>query len=150
MSVITFGTVNIREISRTKLRPKVGAADVVVFVEFGGLTVQGDRPCFQNVRVFGKAQRELGILLHQHDGHAPLVNLRDESADLLDEDRRESDRRLVQQKNLRTRHQRSADRKHLLLAAGEGLGPLTTPLLEPRKMFKYFGQIFRDRCLVAA
>ena len=38
--------------------------------------------------------------------------------DLLDDLRREAHRRLVEQDHLRARHQRAADRAHLLLAAG--------------------------------
>ena len=43
----------------------------------------------------------------------------DDLEDLLHEERREAEGRLVEEQELRLGHQRAADREHLLLAAGE-------------------------------
>jgi len=52
---------------------------------------------------------------------------------LLHDERRQAGRRLVHQQELRPRHQRAADRAHLLLAAGERAGKLLAPVLEAGK-----------------
>ena len=49
----------------------------------------------------------------------------------LDYQRREAERRLVEQDELRARHQRPGDREHLLLAAAHAAGLLVAPLLQP-------------------
>ena len=53
--------------------------------------------------------------------------------DFLDHARREAKRRLIEQQQLRVRHQGAADGEHLLLAAGERAGDLTEPLLQARE-----------------
>jgi hypothetical protein len=54
--------------------------------------------------------------------------------DFLDDLRREPHRRLVEQDHLRLRHQRAADRGHLLLAARGVAGERGAPLLELREI----------------
>ena len=49
------------------------------------------------------------------------------------DDRREAERRLVEQHELRTRHHRPGDREHLLLAAGHAPGLLVAALAEARE-----------------
>ena len=61
------------------------------------------------------------------------VDVADDVEDLLDQDRRQAHRRLVQQQHARLGHQRAADGEHLLLAAGERAGHLARALLEPRE-----------------
>src|SRR5262249_61569277 len=53
--------------------------------------------------------------------------------DFLDDERREPERRLVEQDRLRIRHQRAPDHHHLLLAAREIAGLQAPALLEPRE-----------------
>jgi hypothetical protein len=53
---------------------------------------------------------------------------------LIDEDRRQARRQLVDNQNLRIGHQPAGDRKHLLLAARERAGLLPPALLEARKL----------------
>ena len=54
----------------------------------------------------------------------------DRGPDFLADDRREAFGRLVEDEQPRVRHQRPADRQHLLLAAGEGAGALRAALGE--------------------
>ena len=61
------------------------------------------------------------------------VDLLDRLEDLLDQDRREPERRLVEQQEPRPGHQRPADREHLLLAARQRAALLVGPLAEPRE-----------------
>ena len=51
----------------------------------------------------------------------------------LDEDRREALKRLVEQDNARIEDQRTADREHLLLAAGELVAEIAAALGEARE-----------------
>ena len=61
------------------------------------------------------------------------MQLADDVKDLLNEDRSEAHRRLVEHQKLRLRHERSAHGEHLLLAAGERTGDLLAALFEARK-----------------
>ena len=70
--------------------------------------------------------------------------------DLLDEDRREAHRRLVEEEDLRRGHQRPADRQHLLLAARQGAGLLRLALAEPREQAVDPLEVGGDGRLVAA
>src|SRR4029077_7839578 len=73
------------------------------------------------------------VLLDEQDRRALLVDLQDRLEDPLDEDRGKPHRRLVQQEQPRMRHERTADRDHLLLAAGEGSRALLLSFREPGK-----------------
>ena len=57
----------------------------------------------------------------------------DDVEDLLDEDRRQAHRRLVEEEDLGLGHQRAADREHLLLAARQRPGLLRLAFLEARE-----------------
>ena len=57
----------------------------------------------------------------------------DQREQLLDQQRREAERRLVEDEQLRLGHQAAADREHLLLAAGQRAGALALPFGEPRE-----------------
>src|SRR5262249_59126060 len=52
---------------------------------------------------------------------------------LLDQDGREPFQRLVQQDDARIEHERTADREHLLLAAGKLIAEIAAALGEPRE-----------------
>ena len=57
----------------------------------------------------------------------------DQREQLLDQQRRQAERRLVEDQELRLGHQSAADRQHLLLAARQRAGALALPLGEPRE-----------------
>ena len=61
------------------------------------------------------------------------VDLGDDPEDLLDDHRRQTHRRLVEQQQPRPGHQRPADRHHLLLAAGQRSADLGAALRHPRE-----------------
>src|SRR5207302_10245433 len=71
----------------------------------------------------------LRALLDQEDGEAAVADRRQGLEDHVDEARRETERRLVQQQHLRIRDQRPGDRQLLLLPAREraGLAPPEVP-----------------------
>ncbi len=81
----------------------------------------------------GDGQRHHGVLLDEQDAGALAVDLDDDVADLLHEQRGEAEAGLVEEQEPRARHERSADGKHLLLAAGEVPGREPRPVLEVGK-----------------
>ena len=62
-----------------------------------------------------------------------LLQAPDRRHHLSDDLRRQALRRLVQEQHPRVRHQRPADRQHLLLAAGQDAGILPAPLRQQRE-----------------
>ena len=74
-----------------------------------------------------------GVLLHQHDGHAGLVDFPQSLKNRLDQQRRQAKARFVQQQDARVSHQRPANRQHLLLAAAQRAGQLLAPLGQHRE-----------------
>ncbi len=95
--------------------------------------VNTTRPVLSIDHVVGQIQRELEVLLDQHDRLALGLEPRDGPADFGDDQRREPFRRLVHQQHARIAHQRAADREHLLLAARERAGGLLLALLQARE-----------------
>src|SRR5215471_15271825 len=87
------------------------------------------------------AMRELqgvkGVLLHQEYGELFLAIERlDRIEDLSRDQRRQAERRLIEQQKARVPHQRACDRQHLLLAARERAAALVDAFLEARKQRK--------------
>jgi hypothetical protein len=83
----------------------------------------------QHVAAMRRAQGVVGVLLDEQDGHAVVaVELADDLEDLLDVERRQAERGLVEQQQLRPAHQRAGDRQHLLLAARQRAGALLAAL----------------------
>ncbi len=78
----------------------------------------------------GDLEGRAGVLLHQQDSHAALVDLLDGVEDGFDQHRRQAQRRLVQHQNARLGHQRPPDGQHLLLTAGQRAAELTLSLLQ--------------------
>jgi hypothetical protein len=70
--------------------------------------------------------------------------------DLVDHDRRQAHRRLVQQQHLGARHQRAAHGQHLLLAAAHRAGELLGTLLQAREDREHLVDVGVDLGLVVA
>ena len=71
------------------------------------------------------------------------VELAERAEQLLGDERREPERRLVEQHELRARHQRPRDREHLLLAAAHAARLLVAPLAEARERRRTSGRCRR-------
>src|SRR5713226_6427356 len=76
-------------------------------------------PGVDDHHVVGEVERELDVLLDQHDRLPFGLELGDGATDLGDELRRQPLRGLVHQQHARIAHERAADRELLLLAARE-------------------------------
>src|SRR5262245_55146641 len=94
-------------------------ADRLVLAELAGGTVVPDLPLLEHVHAVGEIEREPDVLLGEQDRQPMGFELPDLLLQVLDDERREPLRRLVEQKQLRITHQRARDREHLLLAARE-------------------------------
>src|SRR6266568_150754 len=110
---------------------QVCPADFGVVGQVARRALEHDAARLEHVAAAGDGQGHRGILLDEQDGHALLVDGQDRLEDLLDKDRRQSHGGLVEQQEPGAGHERAADGKHLLLAAGERARDLVAPLLEP-------------------
>src|SRR5208282_3046505 len=78
-----------------------------------------DPAVLHDEKSIGQGRREAEILLDEQDRETRSFELGDGAADLLNDDRRETLRRLVEHQEARAGAQDSRDREHLLLAAGQ-------------------------------
>ena len=110
--------------------------------------VEHDAPGLQDVGVVGDIERALRVLLDQQHRHLHLVaQFCDHLIDPVDDQRREAQRRLVERQQHGIRHQRAADRQHLLLAAGHVACDLVAPFEQAREQREhFFAPLARLRC----
>src|SRR6266576_1278305 len=135
---------------RVRLHAQVGFLDLFGREELATRALLDHDPRLEHVAAVRDLERFMRVLLDQQDRGALRVDLADDREDRLDEDRRQTERGLVQQQHLRSRHQRAAHRKHLLLAAGEGARDLVPALLQPRKKREHALHIGRYAGFVVA
>src|SRR5215207_3309415 len=81
----------------------------------------------------GEARQGVDVLVDDDDRLALALEALQAGPDLGPDERRQALRRLVEDEELRVRHQGPADRQHLLLAAGELRAEVVAALLEPRE-----------------
>ena len=89
------------------------------------------------------------LLHHQHGDPALLVEAADDGEDVADEDGRQAERGLVEQHDLRPRHESARDGEHLLLPAGERARGLAKPLAEDREVAEYHLQVLVHAVVVS-
>src|SRR5271169_1405211 len=93
-----------------------------------------DRAAVHDRVIVGDVARPFEILLDHQDRHLALAAQMDErAADVLDDRRLNALGRLVEDEELRARHQRAANRQLLLLAAGEIAAAPPEHVVENRK-----------------
>src|ERR1700722_1283007 len=112
---------------------QVHIAHTVVAAQLVGGPRTMHAPMLERVDEIGDLEGKIDVLLHEDDGDAALGEADHDLEDLVDHQRREAERRLVEQQKLGVPHQRPADRQHLLLAAGKPTGRLSVSLAEDRK-----------------
>src|SRR5436190_7619698 len=119
---------------RASLVAEVGTADGFVCAQLVARTVDDDASDLEHVRTSGRGEREVRVLLDDEDrGALVAVELGEDVEDLLDDQRCEPERGLVEQEESRASHQRAPECEHLLLAAGERAGLLVAPPVEHRE-----------------
>src|SRR5919109_3560193 len=99
---------------------EIGGLDAAVADELLRRPLRLDAPDPHQVRAVAARERLVDVLLDEQDRHPLLVaEADDQLEDEPDELRREAERRLVEEQELRPGHERPRDRELLLLAAGE-------------------------------
>src|SRR5512139_1215685 len=119
--------------TRVFSNPQVRLFDVGVVHEVLPGPLQDDPAVLQDVGPVAHGQRLADVLLHQHDRDPLPVDPFRDLENLLDEDRGEPQRRLVEHQDLRQGHQPPPDGAHLLLPAAHRPGRLLPALLHPRE-----------------
>ena len=127
---------------------EVGLPNLLVLGEGLRVVRERDRPRLHHVTAVGDVERHERVLLDEEDRRPLLVDLDDDLEDPLDEDRRQAHRRLVEEQELRLRHQRASDRAHLLLASGHRPCALVAALLQPREELEDPVERLPDPCPV--
>src|SRR5712692_3775095 len=112
---------------------EVGRQHALVLAQLFGRAIDRDLPSLHHIRVVRHLECGFRKLLDQQDGHPVLLERLDRPEHLLDDHRGEAHRWFVEQHHLGPRHQRAADRQHLLLAARERAGSLLLALLQTRE-----------------
>src|SRR5579862_61482 len=111
---------------------EIAAADGVVGAELVARAGERNPSGLEDVARLGDLEREMRVLLDDEDGQPLLlVQLPHDPEDLGDEDRRKTERGLVEQEEPRTVEERAGEGEHLLLAAAERPGLLAAPLGQP-------------------
>ena len=95
------------------------------------------RAGFQQIGAVDHPQHLLHVLLDDQHREPAGADALHQLEHLLHHDRRQAGRRLVEQQQFRIRHQRAADRAHLLLAARHGAGHLVAALLHAREQVEH-------------
>ena len=102
-------------------------------IERVGALLERDLAAGEHVHAVADAQREIDALLDDEQRPPLVAQLEQRLGDRVDRERREAERRLVEQQELGVAHQHPADRDHLLLAAAERRGRARSQLLEDRE-----------------
>src|SRR5437867_10966399 len=114
---------------------EVRASDGVVPAELGRRPRHDDAARLEEVGVIGEVERRRDVLLDEQDAHALLaVDGAPDAEDLAGDERRESERGLVEEEQARPQHERAPDREPPLLAPGAAPGGFTPSLAQHRKI----------------
>src|SRR3989449_3100255 len=101
------------------LKSEIRALQPLVAEQLARPPLQHELPALEHARPVGERERLADVLLHQQHRDAVRVDGPHRLEDPRDEHGRQAERRLVQHEHARARHERPADRAHLLLAARE-------------------------------
>src|SRR5579872_6268960 len=113
---------------------EIGGADFRALQQFRAGSLERDQAVDHDIAAVGEPQRVIGVLLDDQYGEAVLpVECPDRLEDLARDQRRETKRRFVEEEQARAAHQGTADRQHLLFAAGQRAAALGQPLLQSRE-----------------
>ena len=103
---------------------EIGGLEAGVVPQVGAGTAQADRPAVQHENAIRGGERARGRLLHHQHGGAAVPDGGDEPVDVVDHQRREAERGLVQQQQDRPAQKGAGDHELLLLAARQLAGGL--------------------------
>src|SRR2546421_7152584 len=113
---------------------EVRAADRVVLAQHVRGPFHHDASGLEQEHVVGEIQRERRVLLDEENADSGLIDRSENPEDLAHDERREPQRRLVEEEQPRPQHQRAGHREHLLLPARECAGRLPASLVQYREV----------------
>src|SRR5262249_40715267 len=122
-----------------KLRPlgrataETGLAHAIIVAQRRTRAAGDDRSRLQHVAAARSLERIARVLLDEKNTRAGAIDRLDRAENVLDDHRRESERRLVETNEVRFGHDRAPEREHLLLTAGQRAGVLAPALAQPRE-----------------
>src|SRR5258705_3708175 len=99
-----------------------------MLAEFFRITLVHDLPSLEDIYPVGNGQCAIEILFDQQDRQPLALQIKNDSFEMLHHHRRQAFGGLVHQDQLRIDHQRSADREHAALAAGQLSAAVMSPL----------------------
>src|SRR4051794_39972648 len=117
----------------SKSHSKIGAARVFVVEQRVGGIDQCDTTGLQYDAAIGDRQRMLYVLFDQQHGQTAAIEGADDAKNFRHDAWRQSQRWFVEDQQLRTCHQSTRDRDHLLLPAGERSRKLRATLMQDRE-----------------
>ena len=120
----------------------MGGAHLRPLQEFAAAAGQGDLAVDHDEAAMGELERVIGVLFDQ-EYREPVAGVErsDDVEDLPRDQRREAERRLVEQQEPRPPHQGARDGEHLLLAARQRAAALAEPLGEAWEQFEDAGEV---------
>src|SRR3954470_9627483 len=125
---------------------QVGAAHGVVPLDVRRAARNHHASRLDEISLIGQLEgHRAGLLDEQHADALLLVDRAEDPEELLHDEWRKAERRLVEEQQLRPQHERARDREHLLLAARKGAGLLATAFLEAGEVAIDALQIFLHR-----
>ena len=116
-----------------KSQAKIGFGDRSILRQGLRVALADDAAERQQIGAIGHLERPPRVLLHHQDAHAVPDDPRERREQFARNERRQPERRLVEQQQRGSGHQGAADRHHLLLAPAHGAHRLTATLGEARK-----------------
>src|SRR5215472_1759788 len=100
------------------VEPEIELLDIGVLAQALGRALEDDAAILHDIAMVGDVERHARVLLDQKHGQLPLfAQPADDAENLLDQQRRQAERGLVEQDHLGLGHQCPANHQHLLLAA---------------------------------
>src|SRR5258705_7844811 len=99
-------------------------------------TLQNDLAGLQHVGMVGELEAVMDVLVDEKNGDPALVQPFDNLEHVRDDERSQSQTRLVQHEETRAAHERPAQRQHLTLAARQRARGLALTLTEDRKQLE--------------
>ena len=93
------------------------AQEVGAFEQLRREPVEADRALLHEERLVGGGERDVDRLLDEDHGHTLVAELLDDGEQLLDDERRQAERQLVDHEDVGFGEERHRQREHLLLAA---------------------------------
>src|SRR5215467_963104 len=120
-------------VQHLRLQPQICLAHKWIGLELCGHAGEPDVSYFEQIGTVNEIEELLHVLLNNQYRQALPTDPAHEIEYLLHDQWRKSGRGLVEQQQLRPRHQRTCDRAHLLLAARQRAGELVAPFREARE-----------------